>query len=359
MYNILYNYNANGQLTTNYFYDGSNLVAEQRVAESTYTWLYYLYGIDGIAGFRYNNTTYLFRKNIQGDVTHIYTESGTLVGQYAYDAWGNCAILQDTNGIATLNPFRYRGYYFDTEINLYYLQSRYYDPETCRFVNADDISYLDPETIGGLNLYAYCGNNPVMAIDPTGTFALLTSILIGMLIGAVIGGIGGAVYSGYVARNNNETGTELASSILRGFLSGALIGAAIGGIAGALIYAAPAIGSFLGSSFTFGGFALANGGVLAVTVTGVQVVAGATSLLGLILLSQWEPGSWPGDDPTISPGDGFEWRGQKPVGGDKGAWYNPSTHDSLHPDLHHPAGVDPHWDWINKILEIAIRIFRR
>ena len=315
--------------------------------------------MDGIAGFRYNSTTYLFRKNIQGDVTHIYTESGMLVGQYAYDAWGNCAILQDTNGIATLNPFRYRRYYYDTEINLYYLQSRYYDPETCRFVNADDISYLDPETLGGLNLYAYCGNNPVMAIDPTGTLALLTSILIGMLIGAVIGGIGGAIYSGVVAYNNNEIGIDLVDSILGGFLSGALIGAAIGGIAGALIYAAPAIGSFLGSSFTFGSFALANGGALTITVTGAQFVAGAASLLGLILLSQWEPGSWPGDDPTISPGDGFEWRGKKPVGGDKGAWYNPSTHDSLHPDLHHPAGVDPHWDWINKILEIAIRIFRR
>ncbi len=124
--------------------------------------------MDGIAGFRYNNTTYLFRKNIQGDVTHIYTESGTLVGQYAYDAWGNCAILQDTNGIATLNPFRYRGYYFDQENDLYYLQSRYYDPETCRFISPDDISYLDPETIGGLNLYAYCLNNPVMYVDPTG-----------------------------------------------------------------------------------------------------------------------------------------------------------------------------------------------
>ena len=124
--------------------------------------------MDGIAGFRYNNTTYLFRKNIQGDVTHIYTESGTLVGKYAYDAWGNCATLQDANGIATLNPFRYRGYYFDQENDLYYLQSRYYDPETCRFVNADDISYLDPETIGGLNLYAYCGNNPVMGVDLDG-----------------------------------------------------------------------------------------------------------------------------------------------------------------------------------------------
>ena len=159
---------AANNVTIAYCYDDSNLVAERRTTGNTSSWLYYLYGVDGIAGFRYNNTTYLFRKNIQGDVTHIYTESGTLVGQYAYDAWGNCEILQDANGIATLNPFRYRGYYFDQENDLYYLQSRYYDPETCRFVNADDIGYLDPETLNGLNLYAYCLNNPFMYVDPTG-----------------------------------------------------------------------------------------------------------------------------------------------------------------------------------------------
>ena len=157
-----------GNVTIAYYYDDGNLVAERRTTDNASSWLYYLYGVDGIAGFRYNNTTYLFRKNVQGDVTHIYTENGTLVGKYAYDAWGNCAILQDTNGIATLNPFRYRGYYYDTETDLYYLKSRYYDPETGRFISPDDISYLDPETIGGLNLYAYCLNNPVMYVDPTG-----------------------------------------------------------------------------------------------------------------------------------------------------------------------------------------------
>ena len=72
------------------------------------------------------------------------------------------------NNVATLNPFRYRSYYFDEETGLYYLQSRYYDPELGRFISADSIEYLDPETLGGLNLYAYCGNNPVMGIDPNG-----------------------------------------------------------------------------------------------------------------------------------------------------------------------------------------------
>jgi RHS repeat-associated protein len=79
--------------------------------------------------------------------------------------------------IATLNPFRYRSYYFDTETEFYFLKTRYYDPEIGRFMTIDDISYLDPESINGLNLYAYCGNNPVMRVDTTGCswFSWLTS----------------------------------------------------------------------------------------------------------------------------------------------------------------------------------------
>ena len=157
-----------GTVNSKYVYDGNNLVAEQRNNE----WIYYIYGVDGIAGFSHNNEVYLYRKNVQGDVTHIYKRlpDNTLkqVAHYAYDAWGNIQILQDTDGIATLNPFRYRSYYFDEETGLYYLQSRYYDPELGRFISADSIEYLAPETLGGLNLYAYCGNNPVMGIDPNG-----------------------------------------------------------------------------------------------------------------------------------------------------------------------------------------------
>ena len=92
-----------------------------------------------------------------------------------YDAWGNHAVLNangqeigDAAHIGNKNPFRYRSYYFDTETELYYLKSRYYDPELGRFITIDDITYLDPETINGLNLYAYCGNNPIMRTDENG-----------------------------------------------------------------------------------------------------------------------------------------------------------------------------------------------
>ncbi len=156
-------------ILTRYIYDGNDLIVEQRCAKR----LTYFYCVDGVAGFRYNNETYLYRKNVQGDVTHIYKQEEdttlTLVAHYSYDAWGNYDILQDKEGIATLNPFRYRSYYFDEETGLYYLQSRYYDPELGRFISADSIEYLDPETLGGINLYAYCGNNPIMHTDSLGS----------------------------------------------------------------------------------------------------------------------------------------------------------------------------------------------
>ena len=95
--------------------------------------------------------------------------------KYRYDAWGKCKVLDatgaeitDNTHIGILNPFRYRSYYFDHGIGLYFLKTRYYDPEIGRFMTIDDLSYLDPESINGLNLYAYCGNNPVMYADPSG-----------------------------------------------------------------------------------------------------------------------------------------------------------------------------------------------
>ena len=98
--------------------------------------------------------------------------TGTVVATYNYDAWGNCVVTTDTNGIGEINPIRYRGYYWDAEFGLYYLQSRYYSPTLCRFISQDSIEYLDPESINGLNLYAYCSNNPVMYGDSTGHDAI-------------------------------------------------------------------------------------------------------------------------------------------------------------------------------------------
>ena len=106
---------------------------------------------------------------VLGNILAIVDNTGAIVVKYFYDAWGNHLITDNTtNNLGTLNPFRYRSYYYDVETQLYWVSSRYYSPELCRFISPDDVSYLDPSSINGLNLYAYCANNPVMYVDPSG-----------------------------------------------------------------------------------------------------------------------------------------------------------------------------------------------
>ena len=129
------------------------------------------------------------------------------------------------NSVVKLNPFRYCGYYYDAETDLYYLNSRYYDPSIGRFINADDISYIQPEQINGLNLYAYCYNNPIMYLDYTGHFPLLALIL-GLVavtgLGLTIGGV--------ASDNNTLTAIGLTMVAVPALISGGMaIAAGIGG----------------------------------------------------------------------------------------------------------------------------------
>ena len=149
--------------TTEYFTYGNLILAEKRGD----TVIHYYYDDSGVAGFEYNGQKYFYRKNLQGDIIGIYDSCWNLLGLYEYDAWGNL-LSQVGSEILNINPFRYRGYYYDAETGLYYLNSRYYDPETGRFISPDSLKYLDPTYNNGLNLYTYCGNNPVMHVDPNG-----------------------------------------------------------------------------------------------------------------------------------------------------------------------------------------------
>ena len=178
--NIAYTYNANGIRTSKtvngvlrtYTLDGTNILRE--------TWdnntLVPLYdNEDSVCGIIYNNAPYYFQKNLQGDIIGIVDKNAELVAKYTYDAWGVCTITQDTSGvsIATVNPFRYRGYLFDQETNLYYLQSRYYDPVVGRFVNGDEAEFAAfSNDVLQHNLLCYCFNNPVNEDDCSGNISL-------------------------------------------------------------------------------------------------------------------------------------------------------------------------------------------
>ena len=175
---IQMSYDSNGMRTqktvdgvkTNYYYDSNkNLIA---LVKGNDTLLFY-YDSDGSAtSFSYNGTMYFYVKNLQGDVIRIIDLAGTEVASYVYDAWGN---IKDTKGeptIREINPIRYRGYVYDTETSLYYLQSRYYDPFTGRFLNADDTHYIMFPSLMA-NLYTYCDNNAISNTDTNGKTAWL------------------------------------------------------------------------------------------------------------------------------------------------------------------------------------------
>ena len=144
----------------------------------------YEYSMEKLVGFEYNNTRYFYERNIQGDVIRIYRRNDlSLVAEYAYDAYGTPYITMQTNEhIGDINPIRYRGYYYDTESHLYYCSSRYYNPKWGRFISPDSIEYLDPNSINGLNLYAYCGNNPVNRFDPSGHFPITAMLITGLIM---------------------------------------------------------------------------------------------------------------------------------------------------------------------------------
>jgi len=114
---------------------------------------------------------YCYVRNLHGDIIGLVDTNGTQVVSYTYDSWGKLisidGSLKDTLGVK--NPYRYRGYRYDNETGLYYLQSRYYNPETCRMLNADGIAGTTGELLSG-NMYSYCASNPINRQDPSGFF---------------------------------------------------------------------------------------------------------------------------------------------------------------------------------------------
>ena len=187
--------------------------------------LLYSYDADGsLVSVNYNGTEYYYLRNGQNDVVGLVDGSGNTVVEYSYDAWGK--LLSTTGSLASTlgvdNPIRYRGYYYDTETGLYYLQSRYYDPETCRFINADDVAFLGATgTVLSGNLFAYCENNPVTMIDYDGHAAA-------NIIGGIIGGVIGALLGYIIADALGLKGWKRWALIGAVTIAGAVLGVVLG-----------------------------------------------------------------------------------------------------------------------------------
>ena len=252
-----------------YLYDESGAPIGMQYRTSDYAW------------DEFDN--YFFEKNLFGDVVAVYNEAGTKIGSYTYDAWGICTTsVQSTASAAEnkivrqFNPFRYRGYFYDYDTGLYYLQSRYYNPQWGRFLNADGYVNANGDLVG-FNMYAYCSNNPVMYTDPTGESVILTAILIGCAVGAVVGGIIGGTIAYNSAKESGAEGEDLFWATAAGVGTGALIG----GIAGGLIGATGGVLGTVASASTLGG---------TLTVAGSTMLV-STATLGLkateIAALQW------------------------------------------------------------------------
>ena len=243
----------NGVITT-YYLDGSRIVAEETSGNVTV----YLYDSEGLPiGMQYHAASYAedawdiywYEKNLQGDIVAVYNQSGTKLISYTYDAWGNISATYYNSGsstTATKNPFRYRGYYYDVDLELYYLQTRYYDANTGRFISPDTESVISatPDALTDKNLYAYCDNNPVMRRDDDGEF---WNVIAGAVIGAAINVFASATTA--LLNGEEYTWKNALLDGVSGAVSGALASTGLGvvgqTIAGGIVSGATSIASDL------------------------------------------------------------------------------------------------------------------
>ena len=245
---IEYYYNANGIRigksidngstveSVNYILDGNNIIKETHTGTNNYTIEYYYDSNDNIIGFTYNGSKFLYLKNLQNDIIGIIDSSNNIVVKYYYDAYGRVIKSIDTSGInlSSINPFRYRSYYQDNETGWYYLNSRYYNPLTNRFITMDQIEFLGASgSVLSYNLYSYCYGNPITQADDDGNFPV-----------HIVAGVIAGVAWGVIPRIIND--------VIRGKMSKIsdyLCDALSGGICGLVtaLTGNSALGSFLGT----------------------------------------------------------------------------------------------------------------
>ena len=167
-------------------------------------------------GFANGTMLFYYLYNVQGDVIAIVrAATGQIVAKYSYDAWGKCTVTNAAGyAVSDKNPFRYRGYYYDTETGLYYLNSRYYNPEFGRFISADGL--IDNRGATSQNLFAYCYNNPINYSDADGHLpkwlsgaldiaSSITQILAGAAMATATAATGVGIAAGIVIALNGVT----------------------------------------------------------------------------------------------------------------------------------------------------------
>ena len=222
--NVSYTYDRTGLRSTktmngttyHYAYAGDKLVWQEWDGNE----MFFFYDESNAPiGFWYHpasgsNVTGYYMTTQQGDITRIEDVNGNVLATYEYDAWGR--IISSSGSLATINPLRYRGYYYDTETELYYLSNRYYDPKVSRFINADSTdAVLSANGLYDQNLFVYCDNNPVMYADNEGDF---WHIVVGAAVGGLISGV-------VQVATNLATGKEWSDGVLSSVASGAIGGA--------------------------------------------------------------------------------------------------------------------------------------
>ena len=268
-----YTYDENGLRTSknfgiykyDYIYDGDKLIAELKTDPDNGNYLdrkeYFYDGNDEVIGFTRRNgqDTYFYLKDAEGNIIGFTDSNGNILGLYDYDAWGK---VSHRYSASWENPLTYRGYYYDDENMVYYLQSRYYNPQWGRFLNADipEIAQQSKGKINGLNLFAYCCNNPVNYSDPTGMIAVTTFLIIGAVAGVVIGGAAGYALSRILKVPKAKRWKYVVGGAVIGAVIGACVGYAVGvaagGSSGIVLWSG---GGMKGAGGTAANFASKNG----------------------------------------------------------------------------------------------------
>ena len=248
-----YTYDASGIRTsktvngvkTEYLTAGGSILAEKKNGK----WQQYLYDGSGqLMAIRYKGADYYYIRDGLMCITGLVDANGTAVVNYFYDSWGR--MLNITGSLAASlgkdNPYRFKGYYYDDETRMYYLKSRYYQPEICRFISADTIEVLDCQgDLNDKNLYAYCDNNPVMRVDTGGQIWITLGIMaagggIGMVIGAASSAITQYMFNGEI--NWKSVGVAAVGGFVSGAVAASPLGLTgqigVGAAAGAVSYVA-------------------------------------------------------------------------------------------------------------------------